>query len=57
LNRDGSLELTRDKQGLAQAVTLKAILDKAVGLLTSQHDLPNSIEPDAPTKTVSNPFQ
>jgi hypothetical protein len=53
----GSLELTRDKQGLAQAVTLKAILDEAVGLLTNQHDLPNSIEPYAPTKTVSNPFQ
>jgi hypothetical protein len=53
----GSFDLTRDKQGLAQAVTLKAILDRAVGLLTNQHDLPNSIGPDAPTRTVHNPFQ
>jgi hypothetical protein len=29
---------------------------QAVALLNNQADLPNSIAPDAPTKTVQNPF-
>lgn len=52
----GSLDLTRDKRGLAHAQELKAFLDRAVVLLNNQADLPNDIGPDAPTKTVQNPF-
>ena len=52
----GSLDLTRDKRGLAHAQELKAILDQAVALLNNQADLPDSIGPDAPSKTVQNPF-
>jgi hypothetical protein len=52
----GSLDLTRDRRGLAHAQELKAFLDQAVALLNNQADLPNSIGPGALSKSVPNPF-
>jgi hypothetical protein len=51
----GSLSITRDKAGLAAALSLKQALDAAVDLLKSEK-LPERI-PEAPAKTVPNPFQ
>ena len=42
----GSLDLTRDKQGLAHAKALTALLEQAVALLSSQVDLPDSVVPN-----------
>lgn len=52
----GSLELTRDKAGLARARDLKRILDAVVRAL-ADGDLPDAVE-DAPepTRTTGNPF-
>jgi len=52
----GSLDLTRDKRGLAHAQELKAFLDQAVALLNNQADFPNSIGPDALSKSAQNSF-
>ena len=51
----GSLDLTRDKQGLAHARALKALLDQAVQLLEADKSLPDAAPPAA-AKTVANPF-
>lgn len=50
----GSLDITRDKEGLAAARTLKAILDLTIAELEST-DLPDKITL-AETDTVENPF-
>jgi len=52
----GSLDLTRDKQGLAHAHALKALLDQAVQLLEADKALPDAAPPTAAAKTVKNPF-
>ena len=52
----GSLDLTRDKQGLAHARALKALLDQVVKTLEAAKDLPDAPPPPAPAKTVANPF-
>ena len=52
----GSLDLTRDRQGLRQARTLKAILDQVVHVLETQPDLPDAVPAAAAPKTVANPF-
>ena len=52
----GSLDLTRDKQGLAHARALKAVLDEAVQHLQAQKDLPDAVPPPSAPKTVPNPF-
>ena len=52
----GSLDLTRDQQGLAHAKTLKALLDQVVETLEAQKDLPHAVPAAATAKTVSNPF-
>jgi len=52
----GSLDLTRDKQGLAHARSLKALLDQAVQLLEADKALPDAAPPPAAAKTVKNPF-
>jgi hypothetical protein len=52
----GSLDLTRDKQGLAHARALKALLDQAVQLLEADKALPDAAPPPAAAKTVKNPF-
>ncbi len=52
----GSLELTRDRQGLAHARALRAILDQAVQVLEEQADLPEAVPAAAAPKSVANPF-
>ena len=49
----GSLDLTRDRHGLALARTLKAVLDEAVQMLVAQKDLAAKVAP-AVVKTVKN---
>lgn len=52
----GSLDLTRDRAGLARALQLKATVDAIVAALQGQ-DLPDAVaeETRAP-RTVKNPF-
>ena len=51
----GTLDLTRDKQGLAHARALKALLDQAVQVLEADKTLPDAIPAPAAAKTVANP--
>jgi hypothetical protein len=51
----GSLDITKDKLGLAAALELKGMLDSVIEEL-SQTNLPDAIEVIAPT-TVKNPFK
>lgn len=51
----GSLQITRDKEGLALARELKSLLDSALEVLESE-DLPDRIPLD-PTDEVDNPFK
>jgi hypothetical protein len=50
----GNVDLSRDTDGLAMALTLKANLDAIVAKLQSEH-LPEKIS-TAPVETVKNPF-
>lgn len=52
----GSLDLTRDKAGLAQARALKAAVDAIVHALESDAALPDKVAPPKPTTEVQNPF-
>ena len=52
----GSLDLTRDRQGLAHARVLRAILDQTVQALEAQADLPDAVPPATTSRTVTNPF-
>jgi hypothetical protein len=52
----GSLDIGRDKTGLAKARALKAILDAAVAALEGADVLPGKPVPPRPTKRVKNPF-
>ena len=52
----GSLDITRDKQGLAQAHALQALLDQAVRYLETVKNLPDALPPPPPPKQVVNPF-
>lgn len=52
----GSLDITRDRRGLAQAQALQAILDQAVRTLEAEKGLPAELTPMA-VKTVKNPFE
>ena len=52
----GSLDITRDKAGLAKARALKALLDQAVQHLEAEKDLPETVLAPAPAKSVANPF-
>ena len=51
----GSLDITRDRRGLAQARALQVILDQAIRTLEAEKDLPVELAPAA-VKTVKNPF-
>lgn len=51
---NGSLELTKDKEGLQYAYALKRIVDSAIEALKGK-DLPKHIE-IAVSETVENPF-
>lgn len=53
----GSLDLTRDKQGLAHARALAALLDQAIRLLEADTSLPDAVPPPVAPKTVMNPFE
>jgi hypothetical protein len=50
----GSLELTKDKQGLQNAYVLKRVVDAAIEALTGK-DLPDNIEINTVDR-VNNPF-
>ena len=52
----GSLDITRDKQGLAHALALKNFLDEAVAHLRAEKELPDALPPASKPKTVRNPF-
>ncbi len=54
----GTLEIARDKRGLAAALALKKAVDSIVATLEKQKDLPAKLdeEPPAPGGTVDNPF-
>ncbi len=53
----GSLDLTRDKQGLAHARALAALLDQAIQILEADPSLPDAVPPPVAPKTVKNPFE
>ena len=52
----GSLDITRDKQGLAHARALQALLTQIVGHLEADKNLLDAVPPPAAAKTVGNPF-
>ncbi|MGI4746196.1 MAG: hypothetical protein ACRYFY_09155 [Janthinobacterium lividum] len=51
----GSLDITRDQGGLAQARQIKALLDRIVDVLEAK-PLPAEIAPAPGPKIVKNPF-
>lgn len=53
----GSLDLTRDKQGLAHARALLRLAQDAVTALEAMHDLPDALPPPSKPGTVKNPFR
>lgn len=52
----GSLDLTRDKAGLALARQLQAVLAAVVQALEGDASLPDTISPPKKRGTVQNPF-
>ena len=52
----GSLDLTRDKNGLKQAKALKVAIDAVVKALEQDKALPDEIGPVEPPQQVKNPF-
>ena len=52
----GSLDITRDKQGLAHAQVLKMLLDQAVHRLETEKDLPDRIPAPSAPKGLRNPL-
>ena len=52
----GSLDITRDKKGLAQARALQALLTQVIGHLEVDKNLPDAVPPPAAAKTTTNPF-
>jgi len=53
----GSLDLARDKQGLAHARAMAALLDQAIQLLEADKSLPDAVPPPTAAETVKNPFE
>lgn len=53
----GSLDLTRDKQGLAHARALLRLAQDTVKALESAHDLPEALPLPSSPGTVKNPFE
>ncbi len=53
----GSLDLTRDKQGLAHARALAALLDQVIKLMEADTSLPDTVPPPVAAGTVKNPFE
>jgi hypothetical protein len=52
----GSIDLTRDKEGLRHARDLRALLEKVIQALEADKDLPDKIAPPEKPGTVRNPF-
>lgn len=52
----GSLDLTRDKQGLAHARALQAMVNQVVQALEGAGALPDAVAPPVAAKSVPNPF-
>ena len=52
----GSLDLTRDRQGLAHARELQALLGRVVRALEAEKGLPEQATPPATPEVVRNPF-
>jgi hypothetical protein len=52
----GTLDLTRDRTGLALACDLKALLDQVIRTLASDPKLPERIAPPEKPAVVRNPF-
>ncbi len=52
----GSLDITRDKQGLAHAQALQALLTQVIAHLEAEKNLPDAVPPPAAAKPVANPF-
>lgn len=52
----GSLDLTRDKDGLTNARALRDLLDRVVTALEADKALPDRIPPPQATDSVDNPF-
>jgi hypothetical protein len=52
----GSLDLTRDKNGLKQAKALKVAIDAVVKALEQDKALPDESGPVEPPQQVKNPF-
>jgi hypothetical protein len=53
----GTLNLTRDKKGLALARALLALAQDTVKALEAAHDLPDALPPPKAPGTVKNPFE
>ena len=52
----GSLDITRDKLGLANARALEALVTAAIRYLELAKDLPDVLPQPPPPKHVANPF-
>ena len=53
----GSLDLTRDQEGLGHARRLRALLDEVVRVLEGEKDLPSEVPAPKRPERVKNPFQ
>ena len=53
----GSLDITRDQQGLAHARVLVAVVQAAVQQLEGEKGLPMALPAAVKPKTVANPFE
>lgn len=53
----GSLDLTRNKQGLTHARALAALLEQAIQLLQADVSLPDAVPLPVAAGTVKNPFE
>ena len=53
----GSIDLTRDQQGLEHARRLRDLLAAVVESLETEADLPDQLPPPKPTDSVENPFR
>jgi hypothetical protein len=52
----GSLAITRDRPGLADAKALKELIERIIKELEDEHDLPLRVAAAGPAVTVKNPF-
>jgi hypothetical protein len=52
----GSVDLTRDKQGLEHARALRALMDSIIKALEAEKQSPDQVAPPEKPETVKNPF-